>query len=69
MKTKQTPQKKAYDKEYRRTKMYAIAFRLSRENDADLIDIYQSIPDKTEWFRQCLRQTGGHHDNTEDEHH
>lgn len=62
-------QNKEYINGYHREKMMSIAFRLHRESDADLIAIYKAIPDKMEWFRECLRRTGGRHDNTEDEHH
>ena len=56
-KNKQTPTKKDYDKRYRREKMLSIAFRLSRVNDKELIELYEAIPNKTEWFRECLRAT------------
>ena len=52
---------KEYDKnvhkKYNREKMVAYTFRLAKERDADLIAIYQSIPNKMEWFRQALRNT------------
>lgn len=47
-------EKRAHDK-YNREKMKSISFRLHRESDADLITIYESIPDKMEFFRQALR--------------
>jgi hypothetical protein len=56
-KTKQTPAKKNYDKKYRRERMYSIAFRLSRTNDKDLIELYEAIPNKMEWFRESLKAT------------
>ena len=46
--------KKEYDNKYRREKKLSIAFRLSRAYEADLIDIYESIPNKMEWFRWAL---------------
>ena len=52
---KQTDSKKTYDKAYRQKAMMSVAFRLSRANDADLIAIYDSIPNKMEWFRSCLK--------------
>ena len=55
---KQTDSKKTYDKAYRQKAMMSIAFRLSRSRDADLIEIYESIPNKMEWFRQCLTDYG-----------
>lgn len=48
--------KKAH-KKWNKEKMVSIAFRLSKERDADLIAIYQSIPNKMEWFRQALKAT------------
>lgn len=44
-------------KKYRQKNMMCVAFRLSRKYDADLIEIYQSIPNKMEWFRNALRET------------
>lgn len=55
----QTPNKKAYDKVYRQKSMLSIAFRLSRSRDAELIEIYESIPNKMEWFRECLTRYKG----------
>ena len=43
---------------YNREKMKSIAFRLHKVSDADLIEIYESIPDKMAWFRQCLKEYG-----------
>ena len=57
---KQTENKKTYDKAYRQKSMLSIAFRLSRVRDADLIEIYEKIPNKMEWFRQCLTDYGKH---------
>ena len=58
---KPTPKVKAYDKrahdKYNREKMVSIAFRLSKERDADLLEIYQNIPNKMEWFREALKST------------
>ena len=52
---KQTEAKKRYDREYRRTKMLSIAFRLSKEHDKEYIEIYKSIPDKTKFLKDSLR--------------
>ena len=46
-------------KKYRQKNMLCIAFRLNKKYDADLIEIYQSIPNKMEWFRSALRATRG----------
>ena len=47
-------QKEAHRK-YNREKMKSIAFRLHKESDAELIAIYESIPDKMEFFREALK--------------
>ncbi len=47
-------QKEAHRK-YNREKMKSIAFRLHKESDAELIAIYESIPDKMGFFREALR--------------
>ncbi len=51
---KQTTAKKNYDREYKRTKLLSISFRLHRDLDKDLIEIYDSIPNKLDWFKDCL---------------
>ena len=56
---KQTDNKKSYDKAYRQKAMMSVAFRLSRSRDADLIEIYESIPNKMEWFRKVLTDYKG----------
>ena len=50
-------QKRA-NKKFNREKMYSITFRLHRVNDAELIAIYESIPNKAEWLRECLKREG-----------
>lgn len=49
---------KEASKKYNRKMMMSIAFRLHRETDKELIEIYESIPNKAEWFREALRRTG-----------
>ena len=49
---------KEASKRYNKKMMMSIAFRLHRDTDSDLIKIYQSIPNKAEWFREALRKTG-----------
>ena len=46
-------------KKYRQKNMLCIAFRLNKKYDADLIEIYQSIPNKMDWFRNALSETKG----------
>lgn len=49
---------------YNKKAMISIAFRLHRETDAELIAIYEAIPNKAEWFRQALRDTSVHLQHT-----
>lgn len=51
---KQQEYVKAYCKQFQK----AINFRLSKKNEADLINIFESIPNKAEWFKECLRNYG-----------
>ena len=53
-----TNAQKEASKKYNRKMMMSIAFRLHRESDKELIEIYESIPNKAEWFREMLRKTG-----------
>lgn len=46
-------EKRAHRK-YNKEKMKSICFRLHRESDSDLIEIYEAIPDKMEFFRWAL---------------
>lgn len=48
-------------KKYRRTKMLSVAFRLSRVYEQDLIDIYSTIPNKSQWFKNAIREYGEKH--------
>lgn len=50
-------QKRASQK-YNREKMKNISFSLHKETDKELIAIYESIPNKAEWFREALKKTG-----------
>lgn len=47
-------EKRAHRK-YNKEKMKSISFRLHKESDADLIAIYEAIPDKMEFFREALK--------------
>lgn len=47
-------QKEAH-KRYNKERMKSISFRLHKESDAELIAIYEAIPDKMEFFREALR--------------
>ncbi len=50
-------QKRA-NKKFNREKMLSITFRLHRVHDAELIAIYEAIPNKAEWLRECLKKEG-----------
>lgn len=54
---------------YKKKALKRISFTLHKDNDADLIIIYESISNKQEWFREALRwyAGGGAHDNTSKE--
>ena len=47
--------KRAHNK-YNREKMVTISVRLHKVNDAELIEVYKSIPDKAQWIRKVLRK-------------
>ena len=46
--------KKEYDQKYKSTHQKIFAFRLSKKYDADLIELYESIPNKTQFIRDAL---------------
>lgn len=48
-------QKRATAK-YRKKAYKRIAFMLNKETEADLIEAFEKIPAKSEWFRDCLRR-------------
>mgnify|MGYP003399273747 CR=1 len=50
--------KQDYTKEYLRQHSKGITFRLfyANHDDAELLKVYDSIPNKAEWFRECLRK-------------
>lgn len=50
------PQKRKAAQKYLITQTLSIAFRLNRRTDADLIDIYERIPNKSQFFKQALRE-------------
>ena len=60
-KTKISEADRRAGKKYRRTKMLSIAFRLSRVYEQDLIDIYNRIPNKSQWFKKAVAQYGKEH--------
>ena len=46
------------NQKYRKTHLKRIAFTLNLDSEKDLIEIYDSIENKQEWFRECLRKEG-----------
>ncbi len=46
--------KLTYINDYNRNKTKVISIRLNTEKDAELIAIYQTIPNKREWLKKCL---------------
>lgn len=55
-------QKRAINK-YRNKNMKVISFRLHKETEADLIEVFDRIENKAEWFRECLRREGHDREN------
>lgn len=43
------------NQKYRKTHLKRIAFTLNLDSEKDLIEIYDRIENKQEWFRECLR--------------
>ena len=41
---------------YKKKASHNISITLSKIYEADLIEIYKSIPDKAGWFKNCLRE-------------
>ena len=48
--------KRKRNHEYEKEHSISITLCMRREADAELIEVYQSIPNKTEWFRECLQK-------------
>lgn len=44
------------NQKYRKAHLKRIAFTLNLDSEKDLIEIYDSIENKQEWFRECLRK-------------
>ena len=45
-----------YYRRYDRENKVQIAIKLNKVTDADLIETYRSIPNKAQWFKECLRK-------------
>lgn len=48
-------QKKASAK-YKAKAIRNVVFSMSKIYDADLLEVYDSIPNKAMWFKECLRE-------------
>ena len=48
--------KRKYNYKYRSINCRDIKISLNKNTDADLIEIYESIPNKAAWFKDCLRE-------------
>lgn len=44
----------AYISEWDKKNRIAVTIRLRRDKDSELIEVYQKIPNKAEWLRECL---------------
>jgi hypothetical protein len=53
--------KRAYNLEYDRVNKIRIGIKLNKATEPELVEIYQSIPNKAEWFKECLREYGRKH--------
>lgn len=63
--TKELPQwvknKYARDIEYAKNNIRQVSIKLNKNTDAELIETYESIKDKAQWFKDCLRQYAKDH--------
>jgi hypothetical protein len=53
--------KKAYNLEYDRLNKVRIGVKLNKATEPELVDIYQRIPNKAQWFKDCLRRYAQEH--------
>lgn len=59
-------QKRAVAK-YKKKMFRRVAFLLHKEAEAELIEAYDQIPNKQEWFRECLRREVKHDNSSEEQ--
>lgn len=52
---------KKYAQRYMKANCVSVAIRLNKRTEADLIEIYKSIPEKAQWFKDCLRMYAAEH--------
>lgn len=53
--------KQKYDADYSKKYVKTCGFRLNRNTEPELIETFESIPDKANWFRSCLRRYAAEH--------
>ena len=53
--------KRKRDLEYSKLHKRRIVIDLNRNTEPELIEIYESIPQKAHWFKDCLRQYAADH--------
>lgn len=46
--------KSEYNKKYFKENYKRININLNQQTEQEFIDIYESIPNKREWFKECL---------------
>ncbi len=50
-----------YDKRYEKENKIQVAIKLNKVTEPELVEIYQSIPNKSQWFKECLRRYAEEH--------
>ena len=50
-----------YDRQYDRDNKVHIAIKLNKATEPELVEIYRSIPNKAQWFKDCLRRYAAEH--------
>lgn len=53
--------KREYNREYNKNNKVQIAIKLNKATEPELIEIYQAIPNKAEWFKDSLRRYAKEH--------
>lgn len=53
--------KREYNREYNKTNKVQVGIKLNRVTESELIEIFQAIPNKSEWLKNCLRQYAADH--------
>lgn len=58
--------RKAYARKYYQENSVQIAIKLNKVTDSELIEVYRSIPNKSQWFKECLKKYATEHSKQED---